>query len=154
MTQSLPPRRSPDARIRDATAADAAAVRTLLADAHLPLDGVPASLDGFLIAEHGAQPVGAIGLERYGEAALLRSAVVHPAVRGCGVGEALVGALLAHARAAGVRELVLLTTTAADWFPRFGFTRTTRDAVPAALHQSEELRGACPASAVVMRLAL
>jgi amino-acid N-acetyltransferase len=154
VTHPPPLRRSPDARIRAATAGDAAAVHTLLADAHLPLDGVPAELDGFLIAERGAQAVGAIGLERYGEAGLLRSAVVHPAVRGTGVGEALVEALLAQARDSGVREVVLLTTTAAEWFPRFGFTRIAREAVPAALHASEELRGACPASAVVMRLAL
>ncbi len=46
---------------------------------------------------------------------------------------------------------VLLTTTAEDWFPRFGFVRIARDAVPAALHASAELRGACPASAAVMQ---
>jgi len=140
--------------IRTARPSDAPSVRALLTEAALPVAGVPDSLEHFLVAERDGSLVGAIGLEPYGTAALLRSAVVHPTVRGTGLGESLVRALLDAARHAKVRELVLLTTTAAEWFPRFGFTRITRDAVPAALHASEELRGACPASAVVMRLAL
>lgn len=93
---------------------------------------------------------GAVGLEVFADAALLRSAVVHPTLRGAHVGEALVHAIIAHAGRTGVRDLVLLTTTAAEWFPRFGFIRIARSAVPVALHASAELRGACPASAVVM----
>lgn len=142
------------AAIRLATAGDLPAVHDLLRAAELPLDGVPADLVDFLVATQATAVVGAIGLERYGRVALLRSAVVHPTLRGTGVGEALVTALLEHARRTGVEDLTLLTTTAAEWFPRFGFTRTTRDEVPDALHASEEFRGACPASAVVMRRAL
>lgn len=140
--------------IRTARPSDAPSVRALLTEAALPVAGVPDSLEHFLVAERDGSLVGAIGLEPYGTAALLRSAVVHPTVRGTGLGESLVRELLDAARHANVRELVLLTTTAAEWFPRFGFTRITRDTVPAALHASEELRGACPASAVVMHLAL
>ena len=58
----------------------------------------------------------------------------------------------AAAQACGAHDLVLLTSTADGWFPRFGFERISRDAAPASLHASEEFRGACPASAVVMRL--
>ena len=58
----------------------------------------------------------------------------------------------AAAQACGAHDLVLLTSTADAWFPRFGFERISRDAAPASLHASEEFRGACPASAVVMRL--
>ncbi|MCI0572486.1 MAG: hypothetical protein L0Y66_17160 [Myxococcaceae bacterium] len=47
--------------------------------------------------------------------------------------------------------LYLLTTTAAESFPRFGFTHVDRSSLPPELHASEELRGACPASAVVMK---
>lgn len=137
--------------IRTATAADAVAVRALLTSAKLPLDGVPDDLAHFLVAERDGTVVGAIGLEPYGEAALLRSAVVAPAVRGTGLGERLVHALLEAAQASGARELVLLTTTADAWFPRFGFERIARDLAPVALQASEEFRGACPASAVVMR---
>jgi amino-acid N-acetyltransferase len=58
------------------------------------------------------------------------------------------------ARSGGARELYLLTTTAEGYFPRLGFERIARDELPAALAASEELRGACPASAVTMRLRL
>lgn len=141
-----------DLSIRLATRADSSAVRALLADAKLPLEGVPDDLAHFLVAERAGTVVGAIGLEPYGEAALLRSAVVSPALRGTGVGEQLVRALLDEARAVGARELVLLTTSAEGWFPRFGFTRTTREAVPTSLQASEEFKGACPETAIVMRL--
>jgi len=144
----------PAVRIRAAGPEDAAAVRRLLTDAALPLDGVPADLAHFLVAERDGTVIGAIGLEPYGDAALLRSAVVAPDVRGTGLGERLVHALLDGARTSGARELVLLTTTAEEWFPRFGFARIDRAAAPAALHASEEFRGACPASAVVMSLRL
>lgn len=126
----------------------------LLREAGLPTDGVPADLADFLVATTGREVVGAVGLERYGDAALLRSAAVREARRGTGVGEALVHAALELARARAVRDLVLLTTTADRWFPRFGFERTSREAVPAAVHASAEFQGACPASAVVMRRAL
>lgn len=140
--------------IRTARPSDVSSVRRLLTEATLPVAGVPDSLEHFLVAEREGVLVGAIGLEPYGTAALLRSAVVHPDLRGTGLGESLVRALIDDARRARVGALVLLTTTAAEWFPRFGFTRITRAEVPVELHASEELRGACPASAVVMQLAL
>lgn len=140
--------------IRAAAPGDSSAVRALLQDAKLPLDGVPDDLTDFLVAERDGAVVGAIGMEYYGEAGLLRSAVVSPALRGTGLGERLVTSLLDDARRRGARDVVLLTTTADAWFPRFGFARTTRAAVPASLHASEEFKGACPDSAVVMSLHL
>lgn len=140
--------------VRRAAPADLPAVQDLLREAALPLDGVPADLRDFLVAERAHAIVGAIGLERYGTSALLRSAVVSPALRGHGVGEQLVRALMAQAEASGIGELILLTTTAMDWFPRFGFARVDRATIPEALHASAALRGACPASAIVMRCLL
>ena len=63
-------------------------------------------------------------------------------------------AALERARELGLRELYLLTTTAAAYFPRFGFERIGREALPSSLQASEELRGACPASAAAMRIIL
>lgn len=144
--------RNAAATIRRATPADRGAVADLLKTAELPLAGIPSALEHFLVAESGGTLVGAIGLEVYGNAALLRSAVVHPAARGTGVGEALVRSLLAHARGLGIEEVGLLTTTAEHWFPRFGFEPTERSALPEALFASEEFKGACPATAVAMKL--
>jgi len=93
-------------------------------------------------------------VEVYGAAGLLRSVAVHPGQRGTGLGQALTRAAADLARGAGVEELYLLTTTAEGFFPRLGFERVERGELPAALGASAELRGACPASAVAMRLRL
>lgn len=141
-------------QLRPARPADLPGVQALLSEAGLPLDGLPADLAHFFVAERRGELVGAIGMESYGPAALLRSAVASPSLRGSGVGERLVHALLDAARSGGTREVVLLTTTAEHWFPRFGFERIAREEAPEALRASEEFRGACPASAVTMRLTL
>lgn len=137
--------------LRPALATDREAVERLLTASHLPLDGVPRTLADFIVAESDGALVGVAGLEVCGEDALLRSVAVDPAWQSHGVGRALVTRVLADADARGVRGLYLLTTTADGYFPRFGFRPTTRDAVPDELRATAEFRGACPASATVMR---
>ena len=143
-----------DIHIRAATASDTIAVRGLLREADLPLDGVPEDLTFLLVAERtdgeSLHLVGAVAVERHGTAALLRSTVVAPALRGTHLGEALVHRAIDDARRSGVRDLVLLTTTAHRWFPRFGFAPISRTDVPVSLQASREFQGACPASAIVM----
>lgn len=137
-------------KIRDASPADLAAVESLLAANDLPRDGVRDSFAGFLVADDEGVVVGAVGLETFDSAALLRSAVVAADHRGTGVGRQLVEQALERAERDGVNNVYLLTTTAEDYFPRFGFDRTDRDGVPEALKASEEFRGACPETAIVM----
>jgi XTP/dITP diphosphohydrolase len=141
-------------QVRPARPSDLGPLLAMLSGAELPTAGVPPSLSTFLVADVSDRLVGAIGLERYDRVALLRSAVVAADARGRGIGAMLVEEILARARSWGVREVYLLTTTADDWFPRFGFTRVDRAALPAVLGASEELKGACPDSAVAMHLAL
>jgi amino-acid N-acetyltransferase len=143
---------TPGPEVRLAIAADYPAVIALLEAAGLPSAGVPRALGDFLVADTESGLAGAIGLERYGSAALLRSAVVRPGDQGSGIGAALVRALLDRARDGEVREIYLLTTTAEGWFPRFGFAPIAREQVPDGVRASVEFREACPASAVVMRL--
>ncbi|MCI0572324.1 MAG: arsenic resistance N-acetyltransferase ArsN2 [Myxococcaceae bacterium] len=137
--------------LRSARPEDLRAVELLLTAEGLPLQGVAEHLSQFLVAERGSAILAAGGLEVYGTSGLLRSLVVHPEAKGRGVGAELVQRLLERAAADGLRVLFLLTTTAAEYFPRFGFTRIDRTGLPPELHASEELRGACPASAVVMQ---
>jgi amino-acid N-acetyltransferase len=135
--------------IRPATATDWPQIAGLLTTADLPLDGADQHLDDFyVVVRADSAPAGVAGLEVYGTVALLRSVVV--AERGQGLGQALVQHVLDAARARGIRQIVLLTTTAADFFPRFGFHRIERAAAPAAVQASREFQVACPASAVVM----
>ena len=138
-------------KIRNATNSDFPAVEQLLLSSRLPIEGVRENFSGFVVAEEAGTIAGAIGLEKYGSAALLRSAVVAPANRGAGVGHQLVESLLQRAKEDGIVEVYLLTTTAEKYFPRFGFARTTRAAVPETVKESAEFRGACPDTAVVMR---
>jgi amino-acid N-acetyltransferase len=140
--------------VRAATSSDAASIERLLTARHLPTAGARDHLGTFVVATKGHSLLGCAGIERYGDVGLLRSVAVAEIVGGRGVGAELVRAALERARTLGLRELYLLTTTAAAYFPRFGFERVGREALPSALHVSEELRGACPASAVAMRLIL
>jgi amino-acid N-acetyltransferase len=136
--------------IRAATSQDFDAVENLLSASRLPLDGVKENFSSFVVADDQGEIAGAIGLEKFGTVALLRSAVVAPGYRGSGVGRKLVETVLERAETDGIEELFLLTTSAEDYFPRFGFTRTTRTAVPSAVKASAEFQGACPDSAAVM----
>lgn len=144
-----------DVTIRSARADDLAAVRALLRAAHLPLDGLDEQFgDGYAVAESAGTVIGAEGIETYDDAGLLRSAVVADAWRGRGIGDALTRDRLEWARSRGLREIYLLTTTAADYFPRHGFSRVSRATAPAVVQRSHEFAEACPQSAVAMRLVL
>jgi amino-acid N-acetyltransferase len=61
---------------------------------------------------------------------------------------------LEWARAARLLNVYLLTTTAASYFSRFGFSVVGRDGLPDSIRQSTEFAEACPATAVAMRLTL
>lgn len=127
-------------------------VVALLKSSNLPTRGVAEHFDSFLVArgEDGSL-AGCVGLEIHGDVGLLRSLAVSGPARGGGFGTRLVERLFDLARSKGVETLYLLTTTAEDYFPRFGFERLAREEADPKLEASEELRGACPASAVLMR---
>ncbi|MGH9457828.1 MAG: arsenic resistance N-acetyltransferase ArsN2 [Thermoanaerobaculia bacterium] len=138
--------------IRSATPADWPAIRRLLETSDLPLAGAEVWLASFVIAERNDEIVGCATLEEHDGAFLLRSVAVSRELRGARIGEQLVAAALDAVRRRGGGPVFLLTTTAAKWFPRFGFRRIGREELPESLTASEELRGACPATAVTMAL--
>ena len=147
--------------IRPAGAADLGAVSALLDQAHLAPNGIDAQFGPqFAVAVETASGsvIGAAGVEMYGTAGdavgLLRSAVVDEKWRGHGIGAALTHDRLAWAEQEALRAVYLLTETAADYWPRFGFERTSRGDAPAALMASHEWKQGCPASAVAMRRTL
>lgn len=123
----------------------------LLASAGLPTsDLAEAQLQHFFYAGTAAVPTGLVGLELYGETALLRSLVVVPAARTIGAGSALLAHAESHARSHGVRELYLLTTTAEDFFTRRGYARVARESAPDSIRGTREFAGICPASSAFM----
>lgn len=140
--------------IRGARPDDLETLGTFLEKLGLPTAGVRDHLGQFLVLEQQGDIVGTVGLEMYGDRALLRSLGVARSQQGCGLGRTLCEAILARARSCGIREIVLLTETAARFFTRWGFEVVSRDEVDAAVRQSAEFGSACPASATCMRLRL
>jgi amino-acid N-acetyltransferase len=136
-----------DVQIRFADVEDEAQVGIILRGAQLPFEDICEHLDNFLVAEHKNVIVGTIGLEIYGELALLRSLVVTPSFKNRGIGRMLYDRMVAHARLNGVRELFLLTTTADRLFKKLGFHEVVRNELPAVIQETNEFKNLCPASA-------
>ena len=136
--------------LRPARADDLPHVRRLLADNALPVADLETAAIEWVVAEDGGRLLGAVGLEVFDDAALLRSLVVDAGGRGSGLGGALVTAIEAQALASGAGTLSLLTQTAEPFFARRGWLVVPRDALPAGVQRSGEFRSICPASATAM----
>jgi amino-acid N-acetyltransferase len=140
--------------VRKAADGDRGLVLEILREAGLPTDDFTDGEMVFLVAEEEGAVVGTIGLEYYPPAGLLRSAAVRPSHRERGVGALLVAALMEEARSGSLTELVLLTTTAGEYFGRMGFTRVARDSMAGPVLSSRQFTGTTCSSAAVMRLGL
>ena len=142
-------------KFRKATPDDLLRTEKLLLEAGLSLDGVPEQLPNFLLAFNQEDKlVGTAALEPYGKDALLRSVAVEASQRGTGLGQELVSCLLAQAKQQGFESVALLTTTAENYYPRFGFEPVSRETVPDPVKASVEFKSVCPDSAIAMFLDL
>jgi N-acetylglutamate synthase-like GNAT family acetyltransferase len=128
---------------------DLSAIRALLVEAALPPD-VEQHLSDFLVARHGENVVGCVGMEVVGTDALFRSLVVSPAYHGMGLSRGLYAALCQQALKRGVQRAYLLTTTIVALAESWGFCRIDRAHVPPAIQETSEFRGGCCASAIPM----
>jgi arsenite methyltransferase len=133
---------------------DVATIEALLADSSLPPTGVAENLGNFLVARVGGRVVGCVGLELYGETALLRSLAVLPVWRGRGVGARLAREILERARRLGANEAVLLTTTVQAMAEGMGFHPIPGAEVPDTVRASWEFKADCCGAATVMRMTL
>lgn len=136
--------------IEPVRAADVQRVLALLEQNGLPTLGFDSCVESALVAREDDKLVGSVGLELYGSFALLRSLAVADSSRGRGLGAALTLAALELAGGRGVQGVYLLTETAGEFFPRFGFRAIDRAAVPAEVRESPEFTSACPESALAM----
>jgi amino-acid N-acetyltransferase len=126
-------------------------VIALLQAEKLPVEDLPASLDNFFVALNEDKVIGAIGLEQYGNYALLRSMVVHAAHRNKHIASSLVEQLEHYGNTLGISDMYLLTETAPAYFEQKGYQKIKREEVPAALQSSSEFSHVCPVSAIVMK---
>jgi amino-acid N-acetyltransferase len=140
-----------DRLVRAATAADFAAISTLVEHSALPTADLRTAPNlRFWVLVDREIVVGAIGLERYSASGLLRSLVVSSDRQRRGLGKALVARLERDAAADCVKTLVLLTETAEPFFRRLGYFVIDRTFAPEEIKASAEFRSLCPASAVCM----
>lgn len=128
------------------------AVKRLLADAGLPAaDLTDTHIETFFGTGTPEAPDGIVGVELHGDNALLRSLVVAAPARSRGLGSGLVNAAERFARSMGANDIYLLTSTAAPFFERLGYSQVDRSAAPQAIRQTHEFASLCPASAALMR---
>jgi amino-acid N-acetyltransferase len=139
--------------VHPATREDLPAIRALLEASALDASDVDGERgQELLVAREEGRLVACIGLEPHGDAGLLRSFAVAPELRRRGIGAVMHDAAVARARALGVRDLYVLTTTVKERALRTGFEEVARDGVPEAIRASSQFRSRCPASAACLRL--
>ncbi len=136
--------------IRPALPSDLPAIKQILESEGLPYLGVPEHIATFFVAEQQNIIIGSIGLEVYGETALLRSAVVVRPEQKKGIGKAMYSTIIEFAKSKQITRLVLLTTTAEIYFRKKGFASIPQSSVQGAITSSAEFSGACPSHAVCM----
>ena len=136
--------------IRATTERDYTQVCSLLQSESLPIIDLEKDLPHFFVKTVDGEIVGSIGLEHYGQSALLRSMIVSPDFRNKGIASELVNQLTGYAKEHGVKKLFLITNTAENYFQKLGFMKITREEVEKEVLQSREFNGLCPASSAIM----
>jgi amino-acid N-acetyltransferase len=121
----------------------------------LPVSDLPDDLSGFTLALDQEEVVGSAGIERLGDGiGLLRSVAVAPSRQNEGLGTRLFAEALRYARSMQLQEIYLITNTADRYFEKHGFRSLDRNEAPAALAQTAQFSGLCPASSVMMKMTL
>lgn len=110
------------------------------------------TLEHFFVATNDqGDLLGVAGVECHGDYGLFRSLAVDSVHQHQGLGERLITAIEAHAFSEGVQELYLLTITAPDYFPKFGYQNCDRNLVPKAISNTMEFSSLCPAAATCLK---
>jgi amino-acid N-acetyltransferase len=122
----------------------------LLASQKLPTQDIPARLENFMLVKENGKVIGSVGLEIYSKYALLRSLAVDASQQGNGLGKSLYKTALELAQHKKVQELFLITTTAAPFFKKLGFSQIKRADVPAPIAATAQFTTICALSGIVM----
>ncbi|SFB96584.1 amino-acid N-acetyltransferase [Flexibacter flexilis DSM 6793] len=126
-------------------------IAVLLDQNHLEYSDLHNSKVVFEVASVGKCVVGCIGAELYGNDVFLRSFAVHHAHQKQGIGEALLSIFLKKYKTPQT-TVHLLTTTAQGYFEKKNFRVANRNTAPAAIRNTAQFAGMCPASSVYMIL--
>ena len=125
-------------------------ILVLLKINNLPVSDLGTGKRIFLVALSEGKTVGCVAIEIYGNAGILRSLAVNSDFRVKGIGQKLVAEAETWSRDNGLKNLYLLTTTAAGFFPKIGWHNNERTLVPESIAASSEFSSICPSTAVCM----
>lgn len=130
-------------------------VEALLSANHLPTSDLKGGARVMLFGcVTDARLRGVVGLEIHGQVALLRSLAVPASERSSGLGAALVAHAEQFAARQGVEAIYLLTTSAAGYFERRGYSHVPRQAAPQAIANTSQFSDLCPSSSAFMAKSL
>ena len=114
---------------------DTGALQQLIVSGDLPPFFVEPFVEGFLVVEHEGEIIGCGGNEHFGDAAVIRSVVVHERARGLGLGIEIARLLIEDARASGATDLYLFTLEAYEFWKRLGFVDLELSKWPQPTHE-------------------
>lgn len=129
-------------------------LEVLLKGEKLPVSDLPASLENFIVAIVGDDVVAVAGLEVHSDHGLLRSLAVKSQYRNQGIADQLIQKIELVAREKGLKDIYLLTETAAGYFPKKNYHAIARDIAPDEIKRSSEFNSVCPQSAILMMKSL
>ena len=139
-----------DFKIREAKMDDLNKIKILLDDSSLPSVDIENHILNFLVLETPAKLIGTVGMECFGDTALLRSLAIQKDFRNNGYGKELCYALLSKVKKMNISSIYLLTETAERFFSQEGFKKIARENVPLSIKQTQEYSSLCPESAICM----
>lgn len=123
------------------------AVKELLQLSNLPYSDISEAPVHFFGIKENNKLVAIGALEIYGINAILRSLAVHQTHQNHGYGKQMVRFLENKAIEKGIKNLFLLTSTAADFFKKLAYLPQQRDLCPPEILSSSQFRDICPQSA-------
>lgn len=130
---------------------DLPALTRLLESSGLPTSDLTEDhLKNFVILGQAGRVAGSVGMEVFGQDALLRSLAVDNMMRGEGYGNRLLQLMEERARDEGIQRIYLLTTSAADFFAHQGYAPIDRADVPESIRNTAQFAGICPSSAACL----
>ena len=136
--------------IRETIKDDLKAIKSLLDSVSLPSVDIENHLSNFFVLENEGATIGTIGMELYGDTALLRSLAVKKDFPNKGYGQKLYHALISKAKKMDVINIYLLTETANGFFSNEGFQKVGRYVVPTVIKKTYEYSTLCPEGAICM----
>lgn len=98
--------------------------------------------------------IGTIGLQKYDSIGLLRSLVVKDGYKSQKIAGKLLHYIFDYCVMHKITELYLLTTSAEEYFYKYGFQKIERILVPEVIKETKQYQEICPKVAVVMHKSL